>query len=175
MRLKKRKKCIDERRFCKQKQEWRGKHLFTIVKRKIQELARLFVDNWNGVSRGFLSGYNSRLLLAGFWSCSSVRRCSLRPAAVPTAGGRHGPARHVHRSRPVEQPRQRLPVLLHLHHDLLLPASGNCRPDFFNPSEFNLREWCPHPWEGRLVQWGPQPCERPIDSAIKLSFNYCWD
>lgn len=189
VRLKKRKKCIDESWFCKQKQEWRGKHLFTIVKRKIQELARLFVDNWNGVSCCFLSGYNSWLLLTGFWSCSSlrrcppvwrcppVRRCSLRPAAVPTAGGRHCPARHVHRSRPVEQPRQRLPVLLRLHHDMLLPASWHCRPDLFNPSEFNLREWRPHPWAGRLVglQWGPQPCERPIDSAIQLSFNYWGD
>lgn len=160
-----------------------GKHLFTIVKCKIQELARLFVDNWNGVSRCLLSGYNSWLLSAGFWSCSSVRRCpavrrcSLRPAALPTAGGHHCPARHVHRFRPVEQPRQRLPVLLHLHHVMLLPASRNCRPDLFNPSEFNLREWCLHPWAGRRVglQWGAQPCERPIDSAIQLSFNYWGD
>lgn len=108
---------------------------------------RVFVDSWNGVSRCFLSGYNSWLLLTGFWSCSSlrrcpaVRRCSLRPAATPSAGGHHCPARHVHCSRPVEQPRQRLPVLLRLHHDMLLPASRNRRPDLFDPSEFNLREW----------------------------------
>lgn len=112
---------------------------------------RVTVDSWNGVFRCFLSGYNSWLLLTGLWSCSSlrrfpaVRRCSLRPAATPSAGGYHCPARHVHRSRPVEQPRQRLPVLLCLHHDMLLPASRNCRTDLFNPSEFNLREWRLHP------------------------------
>lgn len=67
----------------------------------------------------------------------SVWRRSIRPAALPTAGPRHRPAHHVHRSRPAEQPRQRLPGLLHLHHDMLLPASRNCRPHLFNPSEFN--------------------------------------
>lgn len=155
-----------------------GKQLVTIVKQKIQELARLFMKNWQGSC--FLSGYNSGLLLTGFCCCSPVRRCpaarrcSLRPAAVPTAGGHHCPARHVHRSRPVEQPCQRLPVLLGLHHDMLLPASRNCRPDLFNPSEFNLREWRGAPEQVGL-QWGPQPWEPPIDSAIQLSFNYWGD
>lgn len=73
----------------------------------------------------------------GLWRFPSVRRRSIRPAALPAAGPRHRPAHHVHRPRPAEQPRQRLPGLLHLHHDMLLPASRNCRPHLFHPSEFN--------------------------------------
>lgn len=101
--------------------------------------------------------------LTALWRGAAVRRCSIRPAALPTAGARHWPARHVHRCWPADQPRQRLPVLLHLHHDMLLPASRNCRPHLFNPSEFNYREGGP--------LWGHR-CGNPL-SIETILYRFC--